>query len=134
MSDEYGPAQETSTPLVLIIDDAEDLRLVVAEFLETQGFRVTTVKNGFEGVRVAVESKPDVILMDLDMPGMDGLETARLLKRQSVTAAIPIVAFTGQTLLNDLPRLQACGFTDLISKPHQPLALLATLRRIVHPV
>jgi len=134
VSDEYGPAQETSTPLVLIIDDAEDLRLVVAEFLETQGFRVTTVKNGFEGVRVAVESKPDVILMDLDMPGMDGLETARLLKRQSVTAAIPIVAFTGQTLLNDLPRLQACGFTDLISKPHQPLALLATLRRIVHPV
>ena len=134
MSDEHGPAQETSTPLVLIIDDAEDLRLMVAEFLETQGFRVTTVKNGFEGVRVAVESKPDVILLDLDMPGMDGLETARLLKRQAVTAAIPIVAFTGQTVLNDLPRLQACGFTELISKPHQPLALLATLRRIVNAV
>ncbi len=134
MSDEHEPARQTSTPLVLIIDDAEDLRLIVAEFLETHGFRVTTVKNGFEGVRVAVESKPNVILMDLDMPGMDGLETARLLKRQAVTAAIPIVAFTGQTLLNDLPRLQACGFTELISKPHLPQELLATLRRIVHPV
>ena len=113
-------------PLVLIIDDAEDLRLLVAEFLETNGFRVATAKNGFEGVRVAVESAPDVILMDLMMPGMDGVETARLLKRQTVTAKIPIVALTGQTLMTDPSGFHAKGFAELLSKPHDPLQLLAT--------
>lgn len=132
MSDEPEPTKGQSAPLVLVIDDAEDLRLLVAELLETNGFRVTSAKNGFEGVRVAVESMPDVILMDLVMPGMDGLETARLLKRQPVTAAIPIVAFTGQTVLTDLPRIHASGFAELIVKSHDPGQLLATLRRIVN--
>jgi CheY-like chemotaxis protein len=132
VSDVPQPASQSSAPLVLVIDDAEDLQVQVADLLESNGFRVTSAKNGFEGVRVAVDSRPDVILMDLAMPGMDGLETARLLKRQAVTAAIPIVAFTGQTVLNDLPRIQACGFAELIMKSHDPLELVATLRRLVN--
>ena len=130
MSDVHEPPAE-SAPLVLVIDDAEDLLLFVTALLQAHSFRVTTARNGFEGVRVAVESKPDVILMDLGMPGMDGLETARLLKRQGVTAAIPIVAFTGQTVLTDLQRIQACGFVELVPKSHDPSALLATLHRLV---
>ena len=131
MNDQPEPAANNA-PLVLVIDDAEDLRALVAELLEANGFRVTSAKNGFEGVRVAVESTPDVILMDLGMPGMDGLETARLLKKQPVTAAIPIVAFTGQSVADDLPRIRACGFAELIVKSHDPEQLLATLGRLVH--
>ena len=78
-----------------------------------------------------VRKARNVILMDLAMPGMDGLETTRLLKRQAVTAAIPIVAFTGQTVPGDLPRLRACGFAELIVKSLDPRELLATLRRLV---
>ena len=129
MSDVQEPAPE-SAPLVLVIDDAEDLLLFVSNLLQAHSFRVATARNGFEGVRVAVESRPDVILMDLGMPGMDGLETARLLKRQAITAAIPIVAFTGQTVLTDMPRIQACGFAELVPKSHDPSALLKTLHRL----
>lgn len=131
MSDEHEPALAKSAPLVLVIDDAEDLRLFVTELLETSGFQVRSAKNGFEGVSVAIESMPDVILMDLAMPGMDGLETARLLKRQAVTAAIPIVAFTGQTVPGDLPRIRACGFAEVIVKSLDHRELLATMRRLV---
>lgn len=104
---------------------------MVSELLESNGFRVASARNGFEGVRVAVASWPDVILMDLGMPGMDGLETARLLKRQAVTGAIPIVAFTGQTVLTAEPRLRACSFAELLTKSPDPTELLATLRRLV---
>lgn len=131
MTDVHEPRLDGAAPLVLVIDDAEDLRVLVAELLETHGFRVMSAKNGFEGVKVAVESKPDVILMDLGMPGMDGLETARLLKKQPVTSAIPIVAFTGQNVADDLPRIRACGFAELIVKSHDPEQLLATLGRLV---
>lgn len=131
MRDGQDKAAGGSAPLVLIIDDAEDLRIAVVNLLQIYGFRVVTAKNGFEGVRMAVESPPDIILMDLAMPGMDGLETARLLKGNSVTSAIPIVAFTGQTVIPDPARLRAKGFAELISKPDDPEQLVATLRRIL---
>jgi CheY-like chemotaxis protein len=131
MHDDQPLAQDNSAPLVLLIDDAEDLRTVVADFLQSSGFRVETAKNGFQGVTRAVESVPDIILMDLGMPGMDGLETARLLKKQSLTSSVPIVAFTGQTLVDDMGRVRACGFTELISKPHDLSELADALRRIL---
>ena len=130
MNDQPEPAA-SHPPLVLVIDDAEDLRVLVADLLETHGFRVMSAKNGFEGVKVAVESKPDVILMDLGMPGMDGLETARLLKKQPVTSDIPMIAFTGQDVAADLPRIRACGFAEVIVKSHDPGPLLASLGRLV---
>jgi CheY-like chemotaxis protein len=68
--------------------------------------------------------------MDLGMPGMDGLETAKLLKRERVTNGIPIVAVTGQTVMSD-ERFRAKGFAELISKPCDPLQLAAALRRIL---
>jgi CheY-like chemotaxis protein len=71
------PLAPDNSALVLLIDDAEDLRTVVSDFLQLSGFE-STAKNGFQGVTRAVESVPDIILMDLGMPGMDGLETARL--------------------------------------------------------
>ena len=131
MHDDQPLAPDNAAPLVLLIDDAEDLRTVVSDFLQSSGFRVETANNGFQGVTRAVESVPDIILMDLGMPGMDGLETARLLKKQSLTSAVPIVAFTGQTLVDDMGRVRACGFAELISKPQDLSELADTLRRIL---
>jgi len=131
MSEARALDPAASGPLVLLIDDADDLRVLVGEFLQAHGFRVGTAKNGFEGVRAAVESRPDIILMDLMMPGMDGVETTRHLKRQAVTAHIPIVAFTGESLVPDLARIQAKGFAGMITKPCDPQELLTTLRRLL---
>lgn len=117
-------------PLVLVIDDVQEQRSALAEFLGMNGFRVATASNGYEGLARAVELRPDVILMDLGMPGMDGLETAKLLKRERVTNGIPIVAVTGQTVMSD-ERFRAKGFAELISKPCDPLQLAAALRRIL---
>ncbi|HEX6316676.1 MAG TPA: response regulator [Gemmatimonadaceae bacterium] len=117
-------------PLVLVIDDVQEQRSALAEFLGMNGFRVATASNGYEGLARAVELRPDVILMDLGMPGMDGLETAKLLKRERVTTDIPIVAVTGQTVMSD-ERFRAKGFAELISKPCDPLQLAAALRRIL---
>jgi CheY-like chemotaxis protein len=126
------PSEPAVAPLVLIIDDDEDQRSALGEFLDISGFRTVTARNGFEGLTRAVELMPDVVLMDLAMPGMDGLETARLLKREAVTSDIPIVAFTGQAVISDLDRVRAKGFSELISKPCDPVELAATLRRILN--
>lgn len=127
MSDDRNAASRPA-PLVLVIDDVQEQRSALAEFLGMNGFRVATAANGFEGLTRAAESRPDIILMDLAMPGMDGLETAKLLKRERVTSGIPIVALTGQTIISD-ERFRAKGFAELVSKPCDPLQLAATLRR-----
>src|SRR5919197_6262549 len=105
MNAEQDGSKSSSEPLVLIVDDAENVREGLAEFLRTQGFRVATARNGFEGVRLAAESMPNIILMDLGLPGMDGTEATRHLKRLAMTCAIPIVAFTGQTIVAELDRI-----------------------------
>jgi CheY-like chemotaxis protein len=125
-------AEPASPPLVLVIDDAEDTRSGLAEFLELSGFRAATARNGYEGLTRVIELKPDIILMDLAMPGMDGVEAARVLKRESVTSGIPIVAFTGQIVVTDLERIRAKGFAELISKPCDLSELAETLRRILN--
>jgi CheY-like chemotaxis protein len=118
-------------PLVLLIDDAPDVAEVIGSFLVTAGFRVASATNGFEGMRKVVEMLPDVILMDLDMPGMDGAETTRHLKRQGATKEIPIVALTGQTLMPDLERARQKGFEDLLTKDCEPEALIKKIRALL---
>jgi CheY-like chemotaxis protein len=125
-------AEPASPPLVLVIDDAEDARSGLAEFLELSGFRAATARNGYEGVARVIELKPDIIMMDLAMPGLDGVEAARLLKREAVTSGIPIVAFTGQIVATDRERIRAKGFAELISKPCDLSELAETLRRILN--
>ena len=105
--------------LVLVIEDADNAREGLGELLESAGFRVALAKNGFEAMTMAVEIRPNVILMDLGLPGMDGLETTRHLKRERFTMDIPIIAVTGQTILEDIERLRKKGFAALLTKPYR---------------
>ncbi|HXH06157.1 MAG TPA: response regulator [Vicinamibacterales bacterium] len=83
-------------PLILVVDDVADVREAVARALGDAGFLVETAKDGVEGVRKTVELAPDLVVMDLGLPKIDGVEATRLLKRLEGTRHIPIVAFTGQ--------------------------------------
>jgi CheY-like chemotaxis protein len=115
-------------PLVLVVDDAEDLQEMLGMFLESAGFRVAFARNGYEGLHKVVEMSPDVILMDLNMPGMDGTETTHHLKRQAPTKNIPILAFTGETVVLDLERIQRRGFEDVLLKTSEPEELVRKIR------
>jgi CheY-like chemotaxis protein len=92
--------------VVLIIDDSMPMIALVRAALELRGFEVLYATSPFTGVRLAAEHVPHVIVMDIDMPGMDGVESTRFLKRIDQTRGIPVIAFTGQPprALAGLPR------------------------------
>jgi CheY-like chemotaxis protein len=118
-------------PLVLIVDDADDVLNAASLLLQGAGFRVTCASSGFAAVKLAFELNPDVILMDLAMPGMDGVETTRHLKRQQQTRHIPVIAFTGEVLIAQRDRLEARGFAGLVPKPCSPDEMTAAVRRAI---
>jgi two-component system cell cycle response regulator DivK len=107
----------TASPLVLIVDDnAKNLRLA-GDLLVAAGFRTLTAGTGEEAVAQAVEHLPDVVLMDLRLPDMEGTDAARLLARDARTASIPVVALTSVTLEEASAWLAEAGFAGYIEKP-----------------
>lgn len=118
---------------VLIIDDDEDIRFITALSLRSLGeMEVIEADGGADGVRRANEEDPDVILLDVMMPGMDGLETLKALRSQATTARTPVIFLSAKTAEADVDRLKALGATGVLIKPfdprtlaHQVLALMA---------
>jgi CheY-like chemotaxis protein len=118
-------------PLVLLVDDYEDARDMYTEFLQFSGFRVAEARNGFEAVTRATELLPDIILMDLSLPGMDGWEAARRLKGDAKTRNIPIVALTGHALAGYSEGAKKAGCDAFVTKPCLPDALVDEVRRVL---
>jgi len=106
-------------PLVLIADDNELILETVAEFLEVKGFRVIATRSGFELLERAPEVNPNIMLVDIQMPGLDGLETMRRLRAHSnpTIAATPIIAVTALAMTGDRERCLQAGADDYMSKP-----------------
>ena len=94
---------DQSVPLILVVDDYQDAREMYAEYLQFSGFRVAEARNGNEALEQAFALKPDLILMDLSLPGMDGWEATRQLKSDERTRHIPVVALTGHALAGGVP-------------------------------
>jgi CheY-like chemotaxis protein len=126
------PMTSPMPPLVLVIDDAAEIRELVGHLLGDAGFRVATAPDGFQGFKKAAEDPPDVILMDFDLPGMDGVEATSHLRRNATTKNIPIIAYTGLSLVPDAARLQAKGFCDLVSKTSDSAGLVQAINRALH--
>ena len=118
-------------PLVLLVDDLEDQRELYREYLEFVGFRVEVARDGFDAIERAQELRPDVVVMDLAMPGLDGFETTQRLKLLETTRAIPVIALTA----HELPREWAisAGCAAYLRKPCEPydlaLEVTSALRR-----
>jgi len=111
------PPQEGESPLVLIVDDdARNLKLA-RDVLLAAGFRTLVAGNGTEALALAAEHRPDVILMDLRLPDMDGTEAARILADGARTAAIPVVALSAVAFEGDTTWLTRAGFVGFLEKP-----------------
>jgi len=116
-------------PLVLIVDDnARNLKLA-GDALVAAGFRTLAATTGKEGVAFADEHLPNVVLMDLRLPDMDGADAARMLAQQARTASIPVVALTSVTLEDDPAWLRTAGFAGYLEKPIDIEAFPAQVRR-----
>jgi two-component system, cell cycle response regulator DivK len=118
-------------PLVLVVDDYQDAREMYAEYLEFSGFRVAEAKNGQEALDKAFELTPDVILMDLSLPVMDGWEATRRLKGDARTRHIPVVALTGHALKGHSDNANEAGCDAYVTKPCLPDALVDQVRKMI---
>jgi CheY-like chemotaxis protein len=118
-------------PLVLVVEDYQDAREMYSEYLRFSGFDVVEASNGFEAIETAVTEVPDIILMDLALPRMDGWEATRRLKADPRTKDIPIVALTGHALPGHSETAQKAGCDSFVTKPCLPDALVAEIQRML---
>ena len=121
-------------PLILVVDDYQDAREMYAEYLQYSGFRVAEAKNGNEAVAQARSLRPDLILMDLSLPGMDGWEATRVLKADDATKHIPIVALTGHALAGASEGARKAGCDSFVTKPCLPDDLVVEVKRMLNAV
>jgi len=120
-------------PRVLLVDDYSDAREMYTEYLQFSGFDVVEAANGMEALARATEAEPDIILMDLSLPVMDGWETTRRLKADQRTAAIPVVALTGHALPAVSEGAKRAGCDGFVTKPCLPEDLVKEIRRMLGP-
>jgi two-component system, cell cycle response regulator DivK len=116
-------------PLVLVVDDYDDAREMYAESLTVSGFRVAQAADGLRAVELAQELTPDVILMDLSLPGLDGWEATRRIKADARTSHIPVVALSGHAMSNALERARQAGCDGFVVKPALPDEVIAEVRQ-----
>jgi CheY-like chemotaxis protein len=121
-------------PLILVVDDYQDAREMYAEYLQFSGFRVAEARNGNEAVAQAFSLRPDLILMDLSLPGMDGWEATRVLKADERTKHIPVVALTGHALAGASEGARKAGCDSFVTKPCLPDDLVVEVRRMLETV
>ena len=121
--------------LVLVVEDYQDAREMYAAYLQFSGYRVAEATNGLEAIEKTLELLPDIILMDLALPKMDGWEATRRLKSDARTKHIPIVALTGHALAGHAEGARQAGCDAFVTKPCLPDALVAEIRRLLehHP-
>jgi two-component system cell cycle response regulator DivK len=122
---------EGAKPLVLVVDDYQDAREMYAEYLEFSGFRVAQASNGAEALDQAFALLPDVILMDLSLPVIDGWEATRRLKSDERTRAIPVVALTGHALASEGTGEQEVKCDAFVIKPCLPDTLVAEVKKVL---
>lgn len=116
---------------ILLVEDNEDNRSIYRTVLEHFGYGVLEASDGEEGVRIARESVPDLILMDISIPLLDGWEATKLLKAEEGTSEIPIIALTAHALATDRAKAKEVGCDGYLAKPVEPRKVLDEVQRLV---
>jgi CheY-like chemotaxis protein len=123
--------KKSRKPIVLLVDDYPDAREMYAEYLEFSGFEIVQAGNGVEAIERALDSHPDVILMDLSLPVMDGWEATRRLKADERTKDVPVLAVTGHALSGVSNDAKKAGCDGFITKPCLPEDLVTEIKKVL---
>ena len=103
--------------LILVVEDNDKNRKLVRDVLTAKGYRLVEAETGEEGLRLAHEQRPALVLMDIQLPGIDGIEALRRLRADTATAGIPVIAVTASAMTQDRQKILAAGFDAYQSKP-----------------
>lgn len=126
------PPVQSSGPLgqtLLLVEDNEDNRIIYSTVLRHVGYDVVEALDGVQAVSLARSVLPDLILMDISIPAIDGWEATRILRKDPLTTGIPIIALTAHALADDRERAKAVGFTSYLAKPVEPRTVVAEVQR-----
>ena len=121
----------SAKPKILVIDDEQKVLDLIAFRLQLLGYRVITAAGGEPGMALAESECPDLIILDVTMPGLDGLTVCGRLKRSDTTGGIPILMLTARCDVEDVNKAMAAGADDYMVKPYDPTALQTKLRRLL---
>ena len=116
---------------ILMIEDTEDNRQIVRDLMASAGYQLLEAVDGVSGIAMTAEHKPDLILMDIQLPGVDGYEATRRIKADPALSHIPIIAVTSYALSGDEAKARAAGCDGYVAKPFSPRLLLATIKKFL---
>ena len=116
---------------ILVIEDTEDNRLILGDLLASAGYELIEAVDGLAGVAAAEREMPDLILMDIQLPGIDGYEATRRIRAIPALATVPIIAVTSYALSGDEAKTRAAGCNAYVAKPYSPRQLLAKIREFL---
>jgi two-component system cell cycle response regulator DivK len=126
-----APPPKAKSPLVLVVDDFPDNRDMYMQYLEFSGLRVAEAQNGHEALQQAFSLLPDLIVMDLSLPGLDGWEATRRLKAEAATKAVPVIALTAHAMAGDREKALEAGCDDYDTKPIELPRLLGKIETLL---
>jgi two-component system cell cycle response regulator DivK len=116
---------------ILIVEDNEKNMKLARDVLQARGYATLEAVTGEEGVRLAIDRKPDLVLMDIQLPGINGMEALRQVRADPACAKVPVVAFTASVTPTDRSQISAAGFDAFISKPINLKEFLETVKRLL---
>ena len=119
------------TKRILVVEDQEDNRQILRDLLGSTGYEIVEAENGQDALTVAAAEKPDLILMDIQLPLVDGYEATRRIRAIPELAKVPIIAVTSYALSGDEAKTRAAGCDSYVAKPFSPRQLLAKVREFL---
>jgi two-component system, cell cycle response regulator DivK len=125
---EHQAGQSRMTKRILVVEDQADNLQILRDLLSNAGYEMIEAQDGEAGVRIAVSERPDLILMDIQLPLLDGYEATRRIRADPALGATPIIVITSYALSGDETKAHAAGCDGYVSKPYSPRLLLAKIR------
>ncbi len=119
--------------LVLIVEDNEKNMKLVRDILQAKGYETAEAGTAEEGIQLALARVPDLVLMDIQLPGMNGMEALKVLRSEPKTAKVPVVAITASVMTQDRKQIMDTGFDGFIEKPINLKEFLATVQAAIKP-
>jgi two-component system, cell cycle response regulator DivK len=116
---------------VLVVEDNKDNQKIITYSLKRAGYEVIAAETGEEGVELAIARRPFFIIMDIDLPGIDGIEATRRIRASEEYGSIPIIAITSYAMLGDREKMMASGCNGYFEKPFDPLTIVAQIHKLL---